>query len=217
VAREASSEWRVLAERCFHALDHDRVRFRDLTGKCAVAVAPVIAVGVGVCILAALELAAEAVVVVGSAAVVAAVINEEIAAYERRASIERASPKPRVRPPTAPGPVANREPEPEGYPRGGDLPPIPPPDSPDHDRRRCLPCTPVLIGGLAYEYHSAAQGNVAHDGMDNHTHHFRMNQSPPLAGCKCFWVRNFIRPTEGFSPMRGAVPVQPAGGGGVAP
>ena len=28
---------RLLAERCFYALDHDRVRFRDITGRCAVA------------------------------------------------------------------------------------------------------------------------------------------------------------------------------------
>jgi hypothetical protein len=57
VVREASNEWRVLAERCYHALDLDRVRFRDVTGVCPVAVAPaVIAVGVGVCLLAAVEL-----------------------------------------------------------------------------------------------------------------------------------------------------------------
>ena len=28
VVREASNEWRVLAERCYHALDLDRVQFR---------------------------------------------------------------------------------------------------------------------------------------------------------------------------------------------
>jgi hypothetical protein len=30
VVREASNEWPTLAERCFHALDRDRVRFRDV-------------------------------------------------------------------------------------------------------------------------------------------------------------------------------------------
>ncbi len=37
VVREASQPWLVVTERCFHILDHDRVRFNDLTGKCAVA------------------------------------------------------------------------------------------------------------------------------------------------------------------------------------
>jgi hypothetical protein len=39
VVREASNEWPLLAERCFHALDRDRVRFRDVTKRCAVAYA----------------------------------------------------------------------------------------------------------------------------------------------------------------------------------
>ena len=39
VVREASNEWPILAERCFHALDHDRVRFRDVSKRCAVAYA----------------------------------------------------------------------------------------------------------------------------------------------------------------------------------
>jgi hypothetical protein len=84
VVKEASNEWPVLAERCFHALDHDRVRFRDVTGKCAVAVAPAVAVGVGVCILAAAELAVEAVVVVGTVAAAAAIVAEIEAARARR-------------------------------------------------------------------------------------------------------------------------------------
>lgn len=83
--------------------------------------------------------------------------------------------------------------------------------------RRCLPCRPVPVGGLAYEFHSAAQGNRPHRGMANHTHHLRMHQSPPFAGCRCFWHRNFMEPTEGFSPLPGAIPVWPAEGGGMAP
>ena len=31
VAREASNPWPVLAQRCFHALDQDRVQLRDVT------------------------------------------------------------------------------------------------------------------------------------------------------------------------------------------
>ena len=34
VVREASQPWPALAERCYHALDHDRVEFHDLTGRC---------------------------------------------------------------------------------------------------------------------------------------------------------------------------------------
>jgi len=108
VVREASNPWPALAERCFHALDHDRVRFRDLTGKCVVAAAPAIAVGVGICILAALEIAAQAVVVVGSAAVVAGAINEAIEVHERSTSRERPKSRPQARPlsesPPAPEP-----------------------------------------------------------------------------------------------------------------
>jgi hypothetical protein len=33
VVREASNEWPVLAERCFHALDHDQIKFRDVTAS----------------------------------------------------------------------------------------------------------------------------------------------------------------------------------------
>jgi hypothetical protein len=45
VVREAENEWPVLAERCFHALDHERVRFQDVKGRCAVAQAGAAAVG----------------------------------------------------------------------------------------------------------------------------------------------------------------------------
>jgi hypothetical protein len=83
---------------------------------------------------------------------------------------------------------------------------------------KCLPCKPVSAGGLAYEYHSKAAGNDPHNGMDNHTHHFKMNQSPTTVTppCKCFWSRDYIKPTEGNSPQSGAVKVQDASGGGVA-
>src|SRR5262245_32948636 len=63
--REASSEWPVLVERCFHALDHDRVRFRDVTGRCTVAFAAPAALAVGVCVLAAPEIIVGAVIVIG--------------------------------------------------------------------------------------------------------------------------------------------------------
>jgi hypothetical protein len=83
--------------------------------------------------------------------------------------------------------------------------------------KQCLPCKPVGVGGIAYEYHSAAAGNDPHNGMPDHTHHFKMNQSPPSAGCQCFWARDFVKPTAGRSPLAGAIVVSPATGGGIAP
>jgi len=47
VVQEASQPWPVLAERCYQVLDHERVRFNDRTGRCAVASAGAAAVGVG--------------------------------------------------------------------------------------------------------------------------------------------------------------------------
>jgi len=148
VVREASNEWRVLAERCYHALDLDRVRFRDVTGKCPVAVAPVIAVGVGVCLLAALELAVEALVYVGGALVVATAIHEALAASERSSAPERV--KPDVRAPSGGNqPSANRKPVPEPEPEGGGdvFPPLPPDVSDPPDRDKCTPRPVPPSGG----------------------------------------------------------------------
>jgi RHS repeat-associated protein len=84
-------------------------------------------------------------------------------------------------------------------------------------RNACLPCAPVPVGGEAYLCHSAADGNDPHAGMDDHTHHFKMHQSPPSAGCRCFWDKDFVEATPGCTPRPGAVPVEPASGGGIAP
>jgi hypothetical protein len=83
---------------------------------------------------------------------------------------------------------------------------------------KCAPCKPVDVGGIAYEYHSKADGKQPHAGMENHTHHFKMNQSlvsssPP---CFCFWKRDYIKVTEGNTPQSGAVKVADASGGGLA-
>jgi hypothetical protein len=77
---EAAGEWRMLAERCYHALDLSRIQFRDVDHRCPVAQTNVAAVQVivGICLLAALELAVEAVIVTGTV-VVAAAIAAEIA------------------------------------------------------------------------------------------------------------------------------------------
>jgi hypothetical protein len=84
--------------------------------------------------------------------------------------------------------------------------------------KMCLPCKPVAAGGLAYEYHSAAAGNDPHNGMPDHTHHFKMNQTPLTATdpCRCFWQRDFVKPTAGKTPTAGAVLVAPVSGGGVS-
>src|SRR4051812_41655267 len=112
--REASSEWAVLVERCFHALDLGRIRFRDVTGKCHVAQAgaAVMALEVGVCILAGPEIAG-AVIIIGSAAIVAYAINEALEAYKRSSTPERVKPEVRAPPSGGNQPSANRRPVPE--------------------------------------------------------------------------------------------------------
>ncbi|MCP3059552.1 DUF6310 domain-containing protein [Myxococcus sp. K38C18041901] len=135
VVREASNAWAVLVERCFHALDHDRLEFRDVTGRCAVASAGAAALGLGICVLIAPEIIVGAVIVAG-AVVVAAAINEELVAY-RRASRESASPEVQTQP--LKKPAANRKPEPsgqDGFPPG-------PPELRTRERRP--DCKPVPV------------------------------------------------------------------------
>jgi hypothetical protein len=137
VVREASNEWPILAERCFHALDRDRTRFRDVTKRCAVAYADAAAPAVvALCIFAAPEIAVGAVIVI-SAVVVAAAIQEGIEAYERNASRERAKPRAQTQP--AQEPLASRAPKPKGSPIGDIFPPIPsdPTESPE--------CKPIPV------------------------------------------------------------------------
>ncbi|MBU8897266.1 hypothetical protein KRR26_16750 [Corallococcus sp. M34] len=83
VVREASQPWPILVERCYRDLDHDRIEFHDTSGRCAVASADAAAVGIGVCVLAAPEIAVGAVVVLG-VVVVGVAIHEALAAYELR-------------------------------------------------------------------------------------------------------------------------------------
>jgi hypothetical protein len=143
VVREASNEWPILAERCFYALERDRVRFRDVTRKCAVASAAAAAVPVGValCIFASPAVVTGAVVVIGSV-VVAAAIQEAINTYQRNASRERPKPKTQTRPSSKQEPVANREPTPKGL--GRDW--LPPVSSDPTERPECRP-VPVPHAG----------------------------------------------------------------------
>ncbi|MBN8232346.1 hypothetical protein JYK02_33020 [Corallococcus macrosporus] len=128
VVREASQPWPVLVERCYPALDHDRIEFHDTEGRCAVASADAAAVGVGFCVLAAPEIAVGAVIVLG-VVVVAAAIKEELDAYEfRHAYPEEAGTSRGTK-------VASREaeaqrsprlkPQPAGQSRQPPVPPVP--------------------------------------------------------------------------------------------
>lgn len=140
VVREASNEWPVLAERCFHALDHRRVKFRDVTGKCSVASAGAAAatVGVGLCVFASPAVVAGAVIVIG-AVMVAVILKEELDAYERNASRERGRPKTQTQSSQRQEPLANGEPTPKGL--GQDwLPPV----SSDSTERR-PECRPIPV------------------------------------------------------------------------
>jgi hypothetical protein len=164
VVEESGQPWAYLVERCFYALDHERVRFRDTTGRCSVASAGAGALGIGLCVLAAPELVVGAVVVVG-VVVVGFVISEALEAYEKRG-------RPQVRPPTLPVPETRPVPEalpvvetkpappelqkkrrPKPEPAGEDWPPGPAPEPTDRERERKCEAIPVPHSG----------GNKAHN------------------------------------------------------
>ncbi|MCK8501561.1 DUF6310 domain-containing protein [Myxococcus fulvus] len=147
VVREASQPWPVLAERCFQALDHDRIRFNDPTGRCAVASAGAAALGIGLCVLAAPEIVVGAVIVVG-VVVVGVVIKEALDAYELRgSSSEEVEPAPQTKSgPQAPS--ANQKPKPE--PSGQDwFPPVPTEPRERERRPECVPKRVPPKGGNA--------------------------------------------------------------------
>jgi hypothetical protein len=150
VLQEASQPWAVLAERCYHALDHDRVEFHDTTGRCSVASAGAVALGLGVCVLAAPEILVGAVVVTG-VVVVGFAIKEALEAYEKRGRPRvRPVPETRPMPETKPAPQKQlqekRRPKPE--PKGPDVPPLEPPETSERERRRCEPIpVPYHLGG----------------------------------------------------------------------
>jgi len=138
--REASQPWPVLAERCFHALDHDRVRFNDRTGKCAVASAGAAALGIGLCVLAAPEIVVGAVIVLG-VVVVGVVIKEALDAYELRgSSSDEVEPAPWTKPASQES-SENRKPTPE--PTGQDW--FPPAPTELVERERRPECRPVPV------------------------------------------------------------------------
>jgi hypothetical protein len=150
VIAEASQPWPILVERCFHALDQERVRFRDTTGRCSVASAGAAAIGLGVCVLAAPEIVVGAVIITG-VVVMGFAISEALEAYEKRGRpqvrppptlpVPETRPVPEARPvpetkPVPQEPQKKRRPKPE--PAGEDWPPPLPPEPTDRERdRRC--------------------------------------------------------------------------------
>lgn len=79
------------------------------------------------------------------------------------------------------------------------------------DRRKCKPCQPP-VGTIAYRVDRPP--SPPHNGIPTpHSHKFEMHQSPPKAGCKCFWVKISKDPIPGeLTPE-----MAPAAGGGIAP
>ncbi len=139
--REAFEPWPELAERCFHALDHDRIEFHDTTGRCAVASAGAAALGVGVCVLAAPEIVVGAVIVAG-VVVVGFAIKEALDAYALDMGPPEVRPVPETRSvpetgPAPPKPAPKKRPRPE--PKGPDFPPVGPTEVTERDRHRCEP------------------------------------------------------------------------------
>ncbi|MBU8896714.1 hypothetical protein KRR26_13935 [Corallococcus sp. M34] len=140
---EASHPWPALVEECFSFLDHDRLRFNDPTGRCAVASADTVALGIGVCVLAAPELVVGAVVIAG-AVVVGFAIQEALEAYDLKGNSPTGREPTLTTKPPQPGLATSRRLKPE--PAGQDgLPPVPPRTE---TQERSLDCTPRPVPHL---------------------------------------------------------------------
>ena len=147
--QEASEPWPVLAERCFYALDRDRIVFQDPTGRCAVASVGAAAVGIGACVLAAPEIVVGAVVITG-VVVVGFAIKEALDAYEKNGR-PQTRPTPETRPVSETKP-APQEPSPKQRPKPEtkepDFPPLGPSEVTERDRRpECKPIPVPHRGG----------------------------------------------------------------------
>ena len=140
VVAAANNPWRVVAERCFHVLDREKVLFRDIQHRCPVASvdAAEVQAMVGFCLLVQPELVVGA-VVVASAFVVAGAIVQAIDAYELRQREEAARER-KTKPPTM-EPAPDRKPAPSLEPEPRPLGPDFIPSSPDSTERRpeCKP------------------------------------------------------------------------------
>jgi hypothetical protein len=147
-----------VVERCFHALDTQKVQFHDVEQRCTVASAGAAAVPalVGICLLSQPYIAVGAVVVLG-AVVVAVAIHEELEAYElRRSDPEEETTREEEKPATR-EPLAEQKPKTEGS--GQDWPPPVPPEPLERERRpECTPRRVPPKGGNAL--HNKCADNV---------------------------------------------------------
>lgn len=77
-AREAGGEWRVLVERCYGALELQRIQFRDVEHRCPVAQADTatLQAAVGMCLLVQPELVVGAIIMIGVVVVASAIVAE---------------------------------------------------------------------------------------------------------------------------------------------
>ncbi|RKG80825.1 hypothetical protein D7V88_27085 [Corallococcus terminator] len=142
VLQEAAQPWAVMVERCFQAVDHDRVRFHDPTGRCTVASANAAAMGLGVCVLIAPEIVVGAIVILG-VVVVAAAIKEELDAYELRRLYPEEAATARGTKEVPLEAVSKRNPKLKPEPSGQDWrPPMPPAPL---DRARHSRCEPIPV------------------------------------------------------------------------
>ncbi|RKH55644.1 DUF6310 domain-containing protein [Corallococcus llansteffanensis] len=142
VVREASQPWPVLVERCYQALDHDRIEFHDTAGRCSVASAGAGAMGIGLCVLVAPEIVVGAVIVLG-VVVVAVAIKEALDAYELRHAYPEEAGASRGTKAAPREAVAKRKPKLEPEPAGQDWqPPMPPVPL---DRAGRASCEPVPV------------------------------------------------------------------------
>ncbi|MBE4752050.1 hypothetical protein G4177_28170 [Corallococcus sp. ZKHCc1 1396] len=147
VVHEASEPWPVLVERCYQALDHDRIEFHDTAGRCAVASAGAGAMGVGLCVLVAPELVVGAVIVLG-VVVVAVAIKEELDAYELRHSYPEEAGTSRGTKVASREAEAQRKPKLKPEPAGQDWqPPVPPVHVDQTGRASCEPVPVPHAGG----------------------------------------------------------------------
>ncbi len=164
--QEASQSWEVMMERCYHALDQQRLRFRDSKGQCSVASAGAVAVPamVALCLLAQ-PVAVGAVIIIGTV-VVATAIKEELDAQarmrrahpEEEASRQGSRPGPQQKP-SSEEPVADGQPKPEGLGRDW-FPPEPPETSlgPRERRPECIPRRVPPKGG--HPFHNTCANNI---------------------------------------------------------
>ncbi|WP_306770429.1 MULTISPECIES: DUF6310 domain-containing protein [Corallococcus] len=137
----------MLVEKCYRTLDHDRIEFHDATGRCAIASADAAAVGLGLCVLAAPEIAVGAVIVLG-VVVVGVAINEAMDAYELRHSYPEEAGASQGTKEASRLAEVQRKPKLKPDPAGQDWVPPVPPDSPDRERdSECRPIPVRHLGG----------------------------------------------------------------------